>query len=98
MACGEGAGHCGGMAPTRVLRGCGAARTREWREGRGHREDGGGGGGRGGSNLWAALTSAEIWGGNMKGADADGRGRGRGRGRGGGERGHDPRWTPLLYS
>jgi hypothetical protein len=26
-------------------------------------EDGGGAGGRGGSNLWAALTSAEIYGG-----------------------------------
>jgi hypothetical protein len=56
------------------------------------REDGGGGGGRGGSNLRAALTSAEIWGGKTKGADADERGRG------GGERGHDPRWTPSLYS
>jgi hypothetical protein len=37
MACGEGAGHCGGMAPTRALRGwAGARRGRENGESGGH--------------------------------------------------------------
>jgi hypothetical protein len=71
MACGEGAGHCGGMAPARALRG--------WARARHGRENGESGQGHGvacgGEQGGWVVGVAAVWGGEsgeVRGAVAEG--------------------------